>query len=122
MATVSHKSNHIEKGVLKTVWTPLLQGDTGTPENLDRYPMHSVQIGGTFGGATVVVEGSDDGVTYATLTGENPAGGSDTLVSATSATRFDVQNVVPHFIRPRISGGDGTTSVTVTINSKTYGH
>lgn len=124
MATINHKSNFVEHGVLQTTWATLTSTDTvGTPENLDRFPTHSIQIGGVFGGATVVVEGSDDGVTYFTLTGENPAGGADALVSATSANRFDLPNVVPHFIRPRIaSGAGGTTAVFVLITSKSYGN
>jgi hypothetical protein len=97
-------------------------GTKGLPDNLSRFPIHSMQIGGTFGGATVTMEGSDDGVTYFTLTGENPAGGSDALVSATSANRWDVKNVIPQFIRPNVSGGDGTTAITVIVTSKSFGH
>jgi hypothetical protein len=29
---------------------------------------------------------------------------------------------VPQFIRPKTTGGDGTTAVTVIITSKSYGH
>lgn len=123
MGTVLQVTKFVERGVLQTTWTGLTTTNTlGGAENLDRFPMHSIQIGGTFGGATATVEGSDDGITYFTLTGENPAGGADALVSATSANRFDVQNVVPHFIRPKVTGGDGTTSINVIITSKAYGH
>lgn len=122
MATVRHVSKFVQRGVVETKWTPIPSGSVGTPENLSRFPMHSIQISGTFGGATVTVEGSDDDTTYTTLTGENPAGGADSLVSATGATRFDVPNVVPQFIRAKTTGGDGTTAVTVIITSKSYGH
>jgi hypothetical protein len=83
--------------------------------------MMSVQFGGTFGGGTVVMEASDDGVTYATMTGENPAGGADAIVSATSAARFDITNVVARYLRPRVSGGSAV-AITVTMTVRSYGH
>jgi hypothetical protein len=68
----------------------------------------SVQIGGTFGGATVVLQGSNDGVTYTTLkdvTGTN--------ISATSAGYFEFSSGAA-FIKPSISGGTGD-SINVTV-------
>ena len=111
----------VEKGVLQSTWTGLGNAENGLPENLDRFPIHSVQFSGTFGGATAVLEGSDDGVTYFTITGENPAGGADVLISTTQAQRFNFYNDVPHFIRPRTASGSGT-SITVIITSKAFGH
>ena len=122
MAVTSGKTNFVQHGVLQSQWTAIPLNSTGTPDQLSRFPAHSIQIGGTFGGATVTVEGSDDGATYFTLTGENPAGGADVAVSATAATRFDVPNVVPQHVRPKVTGGDGTTAITVTITSKSFGN
>jgi hypothetical protein len=68
------------------------------------------------------LEGSDDGITYFTLTGEGPTGGADVLISATAAQRFDFPNVVPQHIRPRIATGGVTTNIFVIITSKTYGN
>jgi hypothetical protein len=68
----------------------------------------SVQIGGTFGGATVVLQGSDDGVTYATL---NDTGG--TAISTTSAARFELSTGCA-FLKPSISGGTAD-SINVTL-------
>jgi len=121
MSVILGNTQFVERGVLQSKWSALGNADTGSPEELDRYPIHSVQFGGTFGGATAVLEGSDDGVTYFTLTGENPSGGADVLISCTSAQRFDFYNVVPHFIRPRTSGGSGT-SLNVIVTSKSFGH
>jgi hypothetical protein len=121
MATVNGKGNFVQHSVYQVQWLALATGDVGTPEELSRFPMHSVQFGGTFGGATVVWEGSNDGVTYFTMTGENPAGGADALVSATSAARFDVTNVVPQFVRPRVSGGS-SVAIDVTVIARSYGH
>ena len=122
MAVTNGKSNFVQTGVLQSQWSAIPQSSTGTTDQLSRFPAHSIQISGTFGGATVTVEGSDDGVTYFTLTGENPAGGADVAVSATAATRFDVPNVVPQHVRPKVTGGDGTTAITVTITSKSFGN
>jgi hypothetical protein len=121
MAVVLGKTFAIQHSVLQTTWAALATNDTGSPEEFSRFPMMSVQFGGTFGGATVVLEGSDDGVTYFTMTGENPAGGADALISATSATRFDITNVVARYLRPRISGGSGV-AIDVTLTARSYGH
>mgnify|MGYP001265811244 CR=1 FL=1 len=61
----------------------------------------SVQVSGTIGGATIVLQGSNDGVTYATL--KNTAG-SD--ISFTSAGYFEFSSAAA-FIKPSISGGTG---------------
>ena len=119
MATINGKSGFAQRGVYRSVWTPLGNADSGTPEELAGLPYKSVQFAGTFGGATAVLEGSDDGVTYFTLVGASPTGGADVLISTTSAQRFDFLDV-PNFIRPRTSGGAGT-SLTVTVTSKANG-
>ena len=75
-ADVRFIANFVQRGVWQTAWIGVPLGTLGLPDNLSRFPVHSVQIGGVFGGATATLEGSDDGVTYTTLTGENPAGGS----------------------------------------------
>src|SRR5438445_9065914 len=100
MAVINGVTNFIQHGVLQSQWSAIPSASTGTPDQISRFPAHSVQIGGTFGGATVTVEGSDDGATYFTLTGENPAGGADVPVSTAVATRFDVPNVLPQHVRP----------------------
>ena len=70
----------------------------------------SVQITGTFGtGGTVLIEGSNDGTNYATL--NDPQG---VAISKTAAGIFEISQIVK-FIRPRVSAGDGTTSITVTL-------
>lgn len=111
MATINGKTNFVQHGVPQTVWAHLGNADQGTPDQLSRFPLHSVQISGTFGGATVVLQGSDDGTTYFTL--KDVLGNN---VSATSAARFDLENVPMH-TRPSTSGGTGT-DVTVTVTSR----
>lgn len=120
MATINAKGNHIQQGTWQTIWPAMGGADSGTPDQLSRYPMHSVQFGATdpltgtagtaFGGATVVMEGSDDNVTYFTL--KDVYGNN---VSATAAGRFDLVDVPMH-MRPRTSGGTGT-NLTVIVTS-----
>jgi hypothetical protein len=91
-------------------WTPLLNGDSGAPFQMPGFADRSVQIRGTFGvGGTVLVEGSNDGVNYATL---NDAQGA--ALSKTSAALSQISQTTK-LIRPRVSAGDGTTSITVTL-------
>lgn len=68
----------------------------------------SVQIEGTFGGATVVLQGSNDGSNWKTL--------SDPSNTALSFTSAGLEAVLEHtrYIRPSSSGGTGT-AVTVTV-------
>lgn len=66
----------------------------------------AVQFTGTFGGATAVLQGSNDGVEYATL--RDPQTG--TAISFTSASYAEVGTGMA-FIRPSTSGGDGTQDI-----------
>ena len=66
------------------------------------------QITGTFGvGGTCVIEGSNDGVTYFTLNDQ-----ANAALSITTAALKTVRDT-PFWIRPRVTAGDGTTSLTV---------
>jgi hypothetical protein len=90
-------------------WSGLLNGDDGEPLTGLDYADCSVQFGGTFGvGGTVVWEGSNDGATYATL--------NDAQATAISKTAAGLEQVVEacRYVRPRVTGGDGTTSMVVT--------
>jgi hypothetical protein len=66
-------------------------------------------VDGVFGGASVTIGGSNDGVTYHALT--DPNGQALTLASA--ALRAIVE--LPIFVKPRIFGGDGTTNLKVVL-------
>lgn len=68
----------------------------------------SVQASGTFGGATVVLQGSNDGVTYATL---KDTAGDDLSFTAAGYVEFTSAAV---FVKPSISGGTGD-SLNITL-------
>lgn len=92
----------------------LAANETGDALAAPAYADRSVQMYGTFGGATVVWEGSNEPDTpapsnYKTLTDPLGNGVSKTqpgLSAITEATRLG---------RPRISGGDGTTAITIIL-------
>jgi len=91
-------------------WPSLANGDDGGPVGGSGWADKSVQVEGTFGGGgTVVLEGSNDGTNYRTL--NDPFGVPLSFTAAgihaiTEATRY---------IRPRVTGGDGTTGITATV-------
>jgi hypothetical protein len=89
-------------------WSPMALGDTGAPIGSTGSGDRTVQVQGTFGaGGTVVVEGSLDGSNWYTL--RDPTG---SLLSFSAAgLKTVLENVVT--LRPRVSGGDGSTAVTV---------
>lgn len=116
MATVTgtdfelRNSKPQSRGMIKT-WGPLTTtNDVGDgwewPFGADK----CVQVVGTFGsGGTVKVEGTNDGTNWVVLT--DPQG------NALSFTAAGIEAITenPWKIRPHVTAGDGTTSLTVTI-------
>lgn len=103
-----------EHRVAHVVWTPLANSDTGSPAPFQPGADRSVQVRGTFGaGGTVIIQGSNDllaaGATWATLT--DPQGNA---LSFTAAGLEQVSEFT-RWIRPNVTGGDGTTALTVTM-------
>ena len=98
--------------VAVTTWAPLAADDDGAPVRLAVYSDRSIQVAGTFGGASVTIGGSNDGITYHALS--DPSGNVLTLTSA--ALRAIVE--LPIFIKPRVFGGNGTTSLSVVLSGR----
>ena len=91
------------------LWTPIATVDTlvGLPVGGNKAARGSVQFSGTFGGATVKLQASNDGTTYYDMKDI-----SGTTISATAAGYFEFQTAAV-YLRPAISGGTGD-AVTVT--------
>ena len=116
MATTAgtrHNFDELGARAFVTVWT-LGNGDDGTPVEAPHYPDKTVQVYGTFGaGGTLLIEGTTAtaaaGATWATL--NDPNG------NALSITAAKIEAVLENvwLIRPRVSAGDGTTSLTARI-------
>ncbi|HEY8837230.1 MAG TPA: hypothetical protein VIO16_06010 [Dehalococcoidia bacterium] len=91
-------------------WGPMVNGDTGTPVKRPDLVDRSMQVTGTFGaGGSVAVEGSNDGVNYYALS--NPQG---TVIAVTTAGIVQIEEATV-FVRPHVTAGDGTTSLTCTM-------
>lgn len=94
---------------IRAVWTPVTENDTCRALYYPNFNDKSVQVLGTFGGATIAVHGSNDGgTTYAAL--NDPTG---TAIGITSAKiKAVLENT--EFVKPVISGGS-SQSVTIAM-------
>jgi hypothetical protein len=91
-------------------WTGLLNGDDGAPVIMPGSAVRSIQFAGTFGtGGTILLEGSNDGTNYVTLT--DPQGNA---ITKTSAGIEQIEEITV-YVRPRVSAGDGTTTLVATL-------
>lgn len=96
--------------VPRLTWSDIVTGDTIEPYGITTQAAvaGSVQFGGTFGGATIALQGSNDGVTYFTF--EDLTG---TLITATSANLFEFTTSVL-YLRPLVTGG-AANAIDVTV-------
>lgn len=90
----------------------LAAGDDGVQVAHTDSGDRTVQVTGTFGGATVLVEGSLDGSNWFTL--------RDAPGVALSFTSPGLRSVLENapLIRARAAGGDGTTAIVVILNTR----
>lgn len=91
-------------------WTALPSAAPGPSIQGPGWTDRSVQVTGTFGaGGTVTLQGSNDGINWFTL--HDPF---SNLLSFTSAGLAEVTEIAL-FMRPNVSGGDGTTNIAVVL-------
>lgn len=95
--------------VLLVQWIELGQGDDGDPVYMGEFGDRSIQVTGTFGGATLQWEGSNDGTNYVALS--DPQG---TDIAMTTAGISAVAEVT-RMARPKVVGGGGTTDLDVSV-------
>lgn len=94
-------------------WANLANGDDGEPIKFSQYADKSVQVIGTFGvGGTLLLEGSNNGTDWGTLT--DPQGNNLSFATA----KIEMVTEATLFVRPRVSAGDVTTSLTVILLMK----
>ena len=106
------------------VWYNLDSDDSGKPIKFAKYSDKTVQFYGTFGsGGTVVLEGSNDpranpenanhaNAVWFTLTDAQ----ANTVEKSAAAGEVVQEN--PLWLRPRVTSGDGTTSITCALCGK----
>ena len=90
-------------------WASITNADTAASVAYGSFADRSVAVTGTFGSATVVIQGSNDGSNWYTL--------NDLQGAALSFTAAGLKGIaeVTLYIRPSASGGGGTQSVTVKL-------
>ncbi len=103
-----------ESGKTKLVtWTGLLNGDQGASAQWVEYSDRCFQVTGTFGtGGSCTIQGSNDGTNWAALA--DPQGNALTFTSQ----KIEQALELPRYVRPTVTAGDGTTSLTVTLCMK----
>lgn len=93
---------------MRITWAAMANGDSGSPAKFPQWADRSIQVLGTFGAAgNLRWEGSNDETNYVALTD-----GQGNALDFTAAKIEGVQEV-PLVTRPRVTAGDGTTSITV---------
>lgn len=91
-------------------WPGMQNGDDGQPIELANFADRTVQVEGTFGaGGAIRIEGSIDGVNYEPLS--DPQGNALDLTSA----KIEAITELVRYVRPRVTAGDVTTAITVTM-------
>lgn len=91
-------------------WSGLANGDDGEAIPFSQYADKTVQIVGTFGaGGNLAIEGSNNGTDWDVL--------SDAQGNALNVTSAKIEQIleVTQYIRPRVTAGDGTTSINVIL-------
>lgn len=115
MASIEGVITKVHDGGVLDVWLATWAGvgnaDQGTAVPMSMSSDRSVQIEGTFGGATVLIEGSNDGVFWRTLT--DPQGNP---ISKTSPSIEQISEIT-RYVRPSTTGGAGT-NLTVSLIMK----
>ena len=94
--------------VIKATWNTLNNGNNvGVAIKMPQHADRAIEFRGTFDGSTVVLEGSNGGSAYYTLT--NPAG------TALSFTAAGLKQIVegPLFIRPNVISNVNTNTAIV---------
>jgi len=114
MATIAPAVSNLNVGggdgsVCKVTWTPVTEADTCGPVDLTAFADKSIQVTGTFGGASVALQGSNDaGTNFLPL---NDATG--TVIAITTAKIKEVLEMTEQ-VKPVATGGTGQ-SLTVVI-------
>jgi hypothetical protein len=104
MATISPTLSPESTGKFELhQWADFSTADTATPMQQSAKPANlaTVQVVGTFGGATVTLEGSNDGTNYVTM---RDVDGADISFTAAGYAEF---STAFRYIRPASTGGTG---------------
>lgn len=109
-------SQQLHPFALVTEWSGLLQSDAGSWELLGHYNDKCLHVFGTWGTATVTIEGTNESGTPTSAIGL-----TDPTQTAISMTANAIKQVLenPLYVRIKVTGGDGTTSLTARLVCRT---
>lgn len=99
MATITPTIASVTTGIASITWAAQTDADTATAFDNLGFVRGAVQFDGTFGGATIVLQGSNDNSNWATL--DDVAG---VAISATAAAIIDFLGHC-RYIRPLVTAG-----------------
>ncbi len=106
MATIALTSTNrdVVNGAIVLTWEALGNADSGTAFAVPFKTSITMQAIGTFGAATVTLQGSNDGTNWAPLQWKGKTATALALTSAGIAEAVEC----PAYIRPTTTGGTGT--------------
>jgi hypothetical protein len=93
-------------------WLAMGNADTGSGTEFGQYPDRTIGVYGTFGGATVTIQGSMDNSTWSTL--------NDYKGNALTYTAAGISLIAenPLYIRAITSGGSGSSINVIILGSR----
>ncbi len=110
MASVAAAVERVKEGeAMLYTWAITSTNTEGLSIDAHEYGDRSVQFAGSFDGASVSLQGSNDGTNWATLT--DPQGNALTK----SASALETVMEVPRYTKVTSSGGGGSQSITVSL-------
>lgn len=113
MATVPYQYVKLEADTLLIYWPDLGNGDDGEPFEGHFFVDRTIEVAGTFGaGGNVRIEGRCYAAGFSPLT--DPQGNDMDIASA----KLEALTELVRYIRPRVTGGDGTTNITVALMAR----
>jgi hypothetical protein len=96
----------------QVTWSGMINGDVGSTVSYPGYADKSIQVEGTFGaGGSVACEGNNDGANFEPLT--DPQGVIIGIATAGPRIKAITEAVIN--VRPRVTAGDLTTALVVTM-------
>lgn len=109
-ATITRDIAGRDNSVVLCTWPLLTANPDGTPFEMPEYADRTWQATGTFGGATLAFQGSNDGTNWFPLS--NAAGGSAaTLTAAGGVATIEL----PRYVRPNLTTAGTGATITVTL-------
>lgn len=110
MATTNGAGSYTTSRAYVYTWAAVPEGNQGNWVDVSVCKDLTFQIEGTFGsGGSVTLEGSNDAVNAVTL--DDFAGNALTKTAAALVSAAQL----PRYVRPNVTAGDGTTSITVIL-------